>query len=204
MKRLGCVLVAVMVLGILWSTSEARVKPELEEGRATFNLSAGTQDYEYVNDLHIGALWFPSIAKKGHIGYYDISAFYPGGGDQSDLWNAGMWAGGYVEGRANPWQFYGSDGHASEPYDYDTLNEPPVLETESDLGLTFPYRRLTVHVNTAAKPYTISLDDTLDGDMGLDVTFEWHQCGVGGYDHWVLSMCSSNSPQPSRTSTGPG
>ena len=186
MKRLKWLFVATCLLVVMWGLPEARLKPRYLEAKEPPNLSEGMQDYEYLNDLSVGALWFPNIAQKGYVGYYDLSAYYPGGGDQSCVWNAGMWAGGYVGGGANAWNFYGSDGHGSDPYDYDTLGQPAIVETESDLGRTFPYRRLTVHVNTAAKPYTVVGSDTLDGDMGMDVTFEWRQWGVTGYDHWVF------------------
>lgn len=140
----------------------------------------------FFNDLHVGALWFPGVSNKGYIGYAVLSAYYPGGGDQSALWQAGMWAGGYVEGNPLPWRFLGSDGWDSDPAQYDTNDEQTVVETEDDLGYPFPYRRLTVHVNTAAKPNSPFDPPYTDGDMGLDVKFEYHQWGVPGYDHWVF------------------
>jgi len=186
MNRFKWLFAATCLLAVMWGVPEARLSPRYLEGGETPALSGTMQDYEYINDLSIGALWFPNIAEKGYIGYYDISAYYPGGGDQSSVWNAGMWAGGYVEGQSLAWWFQGDEGHHSDPYDYDTLDQPAVVETESDLGRTIPYRRLTVHVNTAAKPYSVVEGDTLDGDMGMDVTFEWRQWGVTGYDHWVF------------------
>jgi hypothetical protein len=176
---------------MLWQSPEAGIgdgrqkQPvRLADGRIAEGYAA-VED-SFFNDLHIGALWFPAISNKGYIGYYDVTAFYPGGGDQSDVWQAGLWSGGYVEGRPNAWMYKGDEGHHSDPEMYDTLDQQAVLETESDLGLPYPYRRLTVHVNTASKPYTVSGSDTLDGDMGMDVTYEWHQWGVAGYDHWVF------------------
>jgi hypothetical protein len=111
-----------------------------------------------------------------------LSGYYPGGGEQSLVWQAGMYAGGYITGAPNAWTFYGSDGHASDPYLYDTLDELAIFQTEEDLGLPFPYRRLTIHVNTADKV----IADDADGDLGLDVTQEWHFWGVEEYDDFAI------------------
>jgi hypothetical protein len=187
-----CVLAAILLLAFLLGMPDARINQSRQAGRATlidervdFGNAAFVPD-SFFNDLHIGALWFPAISNKGYIGFYDISAYYPGGGNQSSVWQSGVWAGGYVQGRDNAWIFYGSDGINSDMALYDDVDEQAVVETEDDLGLPYPYRRLTVHANTALKPYIISESDTLDGDTGLDVTWEWHQWGVTGYDHWVF------------------
>jgi hypothetical protein len=187
MRWFGCLFIAVFIVSGLWGMAEARTdctRPVM--GGRSAGLAEGMQDYEYLNDLSIGALWFPNIARKGFVGYYDISAYYPGGGDQSAVWNAGMWAGGYVEGQSLAWLFRGDRGHYSDTYQYDTLNEEALVETEADLDLSYPYRRLTVHVNTASKPYTVAGGDTVDGDMGMDLMYEWHQWGIRGYDNWVF------------------
>ncbi|UCF78539.1 MAG: hypothetical protein JSW03_10755, partial [Candidatus Eiseniibacteriota bacterium] len=83
-------------------------------------------------------------------------------------------------------RYMGSDGSDADPAQYDTRDEQAVVETEADVGYTFPYRRLTMHVNTATKPFLVSGADTVDGDMGMDVKYEWHQWGVADFDHWVF------------------
>lgn len=191
MKRVACVFVAICLLTVLLGMPDARINQAKQ--KKPVSLLGGRPDLEYTtavgdsffNDLHIGALWFPAISNKSYIGYYDITAYYPGGGNQSCVWNAGMWAGGYVEGRDHAWIFYGSDGPRSDPALYDDIAEQAIVESEEDYGIPYPYRRLTMHVNTALKPYIVGVD-TVDGDTGLDVTYEWHQWGVPGYDHWVF------------------
>jgi hypothetical protein len=183
---------AVCLLASFWGASEARVNPRYLNGGETPKLSETMQEYEYINDLSIGALWFPNIAKKGYIGYYDISGYYPGGGDQSLVWQAGMYSAGYVERAGggfydNAFQYLGSDGHSSDPYRYDTLGEAPIIETEADYDLPYPYRKITIHVNTNDKPVN---DTETDGDVGLDVTYEWHAWGVRGYDDFVIVHCT--------------
>jgi hypothetical protein len=199
MKGFKCLFIAACLLAVLWGVPGARNNPAspenpiaFKESRLLLGPTTSVPD-QFFHDLHIGALWFPSISNKGYVGYYDISAFYPGGGNQSNVWHSGMWAGGYVDDGDgfgnNAWRFHGSNASHSDPYRYDTLEEQAVVETETDLGYPYPYRRLTVHVNTAAKPLEPpSADpiDALDGDMGLDVTYEWHQWGVRGYDNWVF------------------
>jgi hypothetical protein len=192
MKRFECVLVAACFLAAFWGVPDAKINSLKKDEVMSFNdywggfAHASVANDSFFNDLHIGALWFPAISNKGYIGYWDISAFYPGGGDQSNLWQAGMWGAGYVEGRANAWRFLGSDGDESDPGKYDTRDEQAIVQTEADFGFPYPYRRLTVHVNSASKPYLVSEGDTVDGDTGLDVKYEWHQWGVPGYDHWVF------------------
>ncbi len=192
MKRVLCFIVAACLLAVWWGVTEARINPLKQDKLVSFtdqrqrlgNVAAVSDSF--FNDLHIGALWFPAISNKGYVGYWDLSAYYPGGGDQSTVWQAGMWAGGYVQGRDHAWRYLGSDGSDSDPAQYDTIDEQAIVETEADFGYPFPYRRLTIHVNTATKPYLISAGDTVDGDMGMDVTYEWHQWGVQGYDHWII------------------
>ena len=192
MKRITCLFVAACLLAVYWGSPEARINPLKRDKLLSFTdhrnipANAAAVNDSFFNDLHIGALWFPAISNKGYVGYWDISAFYPGGGDQSNVWQAGMWGGGYVQGRANAWRFLGSDGSDGDPPQYDTNDEQAIVERESDFGLPYPYRRLTVHVNSASKPYVVSEGDTVDGDTGLDVKYEWHQWGVAGYDHWVF------------------
>ena len=192
MKRVTCVFVAIFLQTVLLGMPDARINQSRQAGRATLideRVDLGNTAFvpdSFFNDLHIGALWFPAISNKCYIGYYDITAYYPGGGDQSCVWNAGMWAGGFVEGRDHVWVFYGSDGQHSDPCMYDALEEQAIVEAEEDYGYPYPYRKLTMHVNTALKPYIVSGIDTVDGDTGLDVTFEWHQWGVSGYDHWIF------------------
>jgi hypothetical protein len=189
MNKVICLLIAVCSFTAIWSMSMAKINPLEQKNLMSvsnakkMSMHATTVEDSFFNDLHIGSLWFPSISNKGYVGYWDVSAFYPGGGDQSNLWQAGMWAGGYVEGMSDPWRYLGSDGSDSDPVQYDTLDEQALLITEDDLGLPYPYRRLTVRVNTAAKPmHPLGTD----GDMGMDVTCEWHQWGVFGYDHWIF------------------
>lgn len=192
MKRLVWVSVAVFILAISWGVSEGRMNPSKKDALASFrnqqkNVTFATAFRDsFYNDLHIGALWVPSLSNKGYVGYSDISAYYPGGGNQSSLWQAGMWAGGYVEGRSLAWRYLGSDGDASDPATYDDLDEQAIVATENDLGHPFPYRRLMTHVNTALKPILLSGTDEVDGDMGMDVKYEWHQWGVQGFDNWVF------------------
>jgi hypothetical protein len=192
MKRVIYIFIVVSLLTTYWGVPDAKINPlkkdrliSLADDRNQIQRAPAFND-SFFTDLHIGALWFPAISNKGYVGYYDISAYYPGGGDQSNVWQAGMWAGGYVGGNPFAWRFLGSDGHHSDTFQYDTLDEQAVLETEADFGLPYPYRRLTVHVNTAAKDSTISGGNVVDADMGLDVKYEWHQWGVPGYDHWVF------------------
>lgn len=191
MKRFTCLILAACLLAVLWGEPDARINPLKKDKLVSFTderpvLGHAAFADSFFTDLHVGALWFPAISNKGYIGYYDITAYYPGGGDQSVVWQAGMWAGGYVEGEDDAWVFYGSDGHSSDPYQYDTLDEQAIVETEADFGYPFPYRRLTTHVNTASKPDLMSGSDIVDGDTGMDVTFEYHQWGVPGYDHWIF------------------
>lgn len=189
MKTALCLFMVACLLAVSWGGLDARINPLKRDKLITFEdrrhelRDAAQLGDEFFNDLHIGAMWFSSISNKGYIGYWDLSAYYPGGGDQSNVWQAGMWAGGYVEGWDNAWRFLGSDGSDSDPAQYDNLNEQAIVETEEDFGYPYPYRRLTVHVNTALKPV---LEDGIDGDMGMDVTYEWHQWGVDGYDDWVF------------------
>ena len=196
MKRITCLFVAACLLAVYWDAPEARINPLKKDKLVSFTdtrsalAQAAVRD-SFFNDLHIGALWFPSISNKGYIGYADLSAYYPGGGDQSNLWQGGMWAGGYVQKgdgsyRNSAWRCLGSDGDSGDPAQFDTRDEQAVVEREADFGLSYPYRRLTMHVNTAAKPFTVAEGDTVDGDMGLDVKYEWHQWGAAGYDHWVF------------------
>jgi hypothetical protein len=193
MKRVICVFVAICFLAVLWGMPDARINQTKQKKLVTFmderpdlGYTAAVND-SFFNDLHIGALWFPAISNKGYVGYYDISAYYPGGGDQSNVWQAGMWAGGYVQGRDNAWVYLGSDGTHSDPALYDSFDEQAIVETEDDYGLPYPYRKLTCHVNSELKPYLISgVADTVDGDIGMDVTYEYQQWGVPGYDHWVI------------------
>lgn len=192
MKGFTWLLVVAFIL-VIWSgVTEARINPSKINDSASFmNQRKSLTHVEAVNDsfftdLHIGALWFPSLSNKGYVGFSDISAYYPGGGNQSSLWNAGMWAGGYVQGRELAWRYLGSDGDGSDPAQYDALDEQTIVETEADLGYPFPYRRLTTHVNTALKSFLVSGADTVDGDMGMDVKYEWHQWGVRDFDNWVF------------------
>ncbi len=187
MKRVICLFIAVCLLTTLWGVPDAKINPLKQKKTFTFkdgpervSFATAAND-SFFNDLHVGALWFPAISNKGYVGYWDLSAYYPGGGDQSNVWQAGMWGGGYVEGNTTAWRYHGSDGSDSDPAQYDTLDEQAVVETEVDAGLPYPYRRLTVHVNSDLKP-----DTGVDGDMGLEVTYEWHQWGVEGYDNWVF------------------
>jgi hypothetical protein len=164
------------------------VEQDLAPGSSQISLSPAATS-KFFNDLNIGAVWFPSIRNKGYVGYADLSAYYPGGGDQSDLWQAGMWAAGYVKSgsgwQPKAWRYLGSDG-ATGDLQYDTVDEEAVVKKETDLALPYPYRSLTTHVNTALKPFNVSEGDTVDGDLGLDVKYEWHQWGVRGYDNWVF------------------
>lgn len=192
MKRVICLFVAVCLLAIVIGGAEARINPlkknkvvSLNDGPRRAEHAVAVND-SFFNDLHIGALWFPAVSNKGYVGYWDLSAYYPGGGDQSNVWQAGMWAGGYVQGRSDAWRYLGSDGSDSDPAQYDTFDEQALVETEADFGYPYPYRRLTVHVNSADKPFTVSAGDTVDGDMGMEVTYEWHQWGVVGYDSWIV------------------
>ena len=89
--------------------------------RIDFELTSTVPD-SFFHDLHNGALWFPSLSNKGYIGYTLISAYYPGGGNQFAVWHAGMWAGGYVQGRDNSWIFYGSDGPHCDMALYDAID----------------------------------------------------------------------------------
>jgi hypothetical protein len=189
MKRFICILIAAGILISCWGVPAARINPMKKDklisplqNRDKIQKSTAVDD-EFFHELYVGALWFPSISNKGYVGYSDLTAYYPGGGDQSNLWQAGMWAGGYVEGRPNAWRYLGSDGGDSDPAQYDTIDEQAILQTEADLGYAYPYRSLTIHVNTAAK---LTNPQGTDGDMGMDVTYEWHQWGVPGYDHWVF------------------
>ena len=191
MKRLILLFMAVFVLAACCGAAQARTNPQKTEAPPSPNQARGAAyaaavSDSFFTDLHIGALWFPSISNKGYIGYWDLSAYYPGGGNQSSLWQGGMWSGGYVQGRSNAWRFLGSDGSDADPAQYDTRDEQALVETEADFGYTFPYRRLTVHVNSDLKPFLESGTDTVDGDMGMDVKYEWHQWGVQGFDNWVI------------------
>jgi len=192
MKRIICLFLATCFLLVCWGAPDARINPLKKDKLVSFTdergrLGGAAQvEDEFFNVLNIGALWFPNISNKGYIGYDDISAYYPGGGDVSTVWQAGMWGGGYVEGNANAWVYIGADGSNSDPAQYDMLDEQAIVETEVDLALPYPYRRMTIHVNTAAKPDIMSGSDIVDGDTGMDVTYEWHQWGVSGYDNYVF------------------
>ncbi len=192
MKRLILLfIVAVFAVAACCGAAQARTSPQKQGAPPALYQTRGAGYAAAVNDsfftdLHIGALWFPNISNKGYIGYWDLSAYYPGGGNQSSLWQGGMWSGGYVQGRSNAWRYLGSDGSDADPAQYDTRDEQAVVETEADFGYTYPYRRFTVHVNTDLKPYLESGADTVDGDMGMDVKYEWHQWGVQGFDNWVI------------------
>ncbi|MFH1311933.1 MAG: T9SS type A sorting domain-containing protein [Candidatus Eisenbacteria bacterium] len=198
MRRFIWLLIAVCLLVGLSGVAAARINESEQnqpvavmDERLDLGDAAAVRD-SFFNDLHIGALWFPSISNKGYIGYYDLSAYYPGGADQSTVWQAGMWAGGYVwdEGEEEfyplPWHWLGSDASHCDPDLYDSLGLQAVVDTETDLGLPYPYRRLTIRVNTASKPLEVSERGIIDGDMGMTVTFQWHQWGVPDYDHWVF------------------
>ncbi len=192
MKKLTLLLIAGLILTVYWGVPEARINPlnspkavPPAERRGDLAFAPAAND-SFFTDLHIGALWFPSVSNKSYIGYWDLSAYYPGGSNVSALWQAGMWAGGYVEGREFAWRYLGSDGSDADPAAYDDLDEQMIVETEADYSYPFPYRRLTTHVNSALKPFTVSVGDTVDGDMGMDVLTEWHQWGVQGYDHWIF------------------
>lgn len=193
MKRWVCFTLAVCFIATLAGISEARVKArpiEMQQGQAK------VAD-EYFNDLgQPGAYWFPNISNKGYVGYYDISSYYPGGGDQSTVWQAGMWAGGYVADEELPWLYQGADGAHSDPASYDTIDKQAVVENEYDLDLPYPYRRLTIQVNTASKPVEESDRGRIDGDMGMTVTYEWHSWGVRGYDNWVILHCTIEFSKP--------
>lgn len=193
MKRWVCFTLAVCFVAALTGISEARVKARpIETQRGPAQVAD-----EYFNDLgQPGALWFPNISNKGYIGYYDISAYYPGGGDQSTVWQAGMWAGGYVADEELPWLWQGADGAHSDPASYDTLDVQAVVETEADFNYPYPYRRLTIKVNTASKEVEVSDRGRIDGDMGMTVTFEWHSWGVREYDNWVIVHCIIEFSQP--------
>lgn len=189
MKRWVCFMLAVCVITALAGISEARVKARPIEMQQS---PAQVVD-EYFNDLgQPGALWFPNISNKGYVGYYDISAYYPGGGDQSTVWQAGLWAGGFVwnedeeEYYELPWFWQGSDGANSDPAKFDTIDKQALVEDEYDFDFPYPYRRLTVEVNTGSKTLVTSERGIIDGDMGLTVTYEWHSWGVRGYDNWVF------------------
>jgi hypothetical protein len=192
MKRLILLfIVAAFAVAACCGAAQARTSPQKTEAPPALNRATGAEYAAAVNDsfftdLHIGALWFPNISNKGYIGYWDLSAYYPGGGNQSSLWQGGMWSGGYVQGRSNAWRYLGSDGSDADPAQYDTRDEQAVVETEADFGYEFPYRRFTVHVNSELKPFLESGADTVDGDMGMDVKYEWHQWGVQGFDDWVI------------------
>ena len=169
MKRVTCIFIAVCLLIVYWGAPEAKINP-LKSGKLItlghkndgIDRVPGQVADEFFNDLNIGALWFPAVSNKGYIGYSDLSAYYPGGGDQSNVWQAGMTAGGYVEGRPFAWRFLGSDGGDSDPAQYDTNADQAIVETEADFGYPFPYRRLTTHVNTANKPVLTSGSDEVD------------------------------------------
>jgi len=185
MKRFTCLILAACLLLVWWGAADARINPLKQEKLISFTddrpmIGRSAAADSLIRVFHMGALWFPAIGEVGYIAYNDVTAYYPGGSDQSLLWQAGMWAGGYVEGNSVPWTFYGCDGTHSDPGLYDTINEVGILETEDDLGLPYPYRRLKLHVNTANK------SELNDGDMGMDVTFTWHQWGVQGKDHWII------------------
>jgi hypothetical protein len=196
-RRLVWALTAACFFTLLIGSPEARVnhaerKPvTAADGRPHLGFSSPLED-TYLRDLHLGALWFPNISNRSYIGYYDISGYYPGGGYQSTVWNAGMSAGGFVwndlEGEFNPipWLWLGLDGHHADPYGYDNLGLDAVVETETDLGLPYSYRRVTIRVNTALKDTVRAPAGLIDGDTGMTVTFRWHQWGVSGYDHWVF------------------
>jgi hypothetical protein len=193
MKRWVCLLSVACVLALCWGAAEARINPAVHRDQPGLGLQAphpapAFAD-QFFNDLNIGAMWFPSVSNKGYIGYADLSAYYPGGGNQSDLWQAGMWAAGYVKSGAGyqpkAWRYLGSDGDTGD-LPYDLLDEQAVVKTERDLSLPYPYKSLTTHVNTASKPFSVSEGDTVDGDMGMDVKYEWHQWGVREFDNWVF------------------
>ncbi|MFZ1947244.1 MAG: hypothetical protein WAW06_06825 [bacterium] len=194
MKRWVCFLLAACLTALLVQASEARMN-QLRSGEAVFHESAQADQTVAIprkafNNLHAGALWFPSVYNKGYLGYSDISAYYPGGGDQSILWQAGMLAAGYVEKEgggfySNAFRYLGLDGRNSDPASYDTIDQEAVPQDESNFGYPFPYRRLTIHVNSANKPLDPP-DDPVDGDMGMEVTYQWHNWGARGYDNWVF------------------
>jgi hypothetical protein len=191
MKSLILLFIAAFVLTACCGAADARTNPQKGDASSKPAQTRGVSYAAAVNDsfftdLHIGTLWFPNISNKGYIGYWDLSAYYPGGGNQSSVWQGGMWAGGYVQGRSKAWRFLGSDGSDSDPAQFDTRDEQAVVQTEADFGYPFPYRRLTVHVNSELKPFLESGPDTVDGDMGMDVQYEWHQWGVRGFDDWVI------------------
>jgi len=193
MKRWICFALAVCFIATLAGVSQARVKARPIE----MQTGGSKVEDEYINYLgQPGAMWFPNISTKGYIGYYDISAYYPGGGDQSTVWQAGLWAGGYVWSDSLndyfdlPWLWQGQDGAHSDPATYDALDLEPILEDEYDFDYPYPYRRLTVEVNTGTKPLEIADRGVIDGDMGMTVTFEWHSWGVREYDNWVFLKCT--------------
>lgn len=201
MKRVACFCVAALLVAIVAGECAAKINPMKRAKLVSLSDTrhrAGALQVEdrFFNDLNVGALWMPAISNKGYIGYSDISAFYPGGGDQSIVWQAGMWAGGYVEGRDRAWRYLGSDGADGDPPQYDTIHEEAVVQTEADLALPYPYRRMTIHVNTAGKPILESEDAEVDGDIGAEVTYEWHQWGVPGYDHWVFCHVTVHFSKP--------
>jgi hypothetical protein len=92
MKGLISLITAICLTGAVWGTPEARINHTERNAPVTGTDDrpglghTAALDETFLNDLHIGALWFPSISSKGYIGYYDISGFYPGGGDQSAVW----------------------------------------------------------------------------------------------------------------------
>lgn len=196
-KKLAALMVAASLLALLTGAPEARGNPATRktitsaDGRSDLEFSSFVED-TYLRDLHLGALWFPNISNKSYIGYYDISGYYPGGGQQSTVWNAGMCAGGHVWVDADslfnplPWLWKGFDGHHADPATYDTLEVEAIVRTEEDLGKPYPYRQVVIRVNTADKPTDEGYAGLEDGDTGMTVTFTWHQWGVAGYDHWVL------------------
>ena len=145
MRRWFGFALAVCLLASLWGASEARINPryleEVEGDRTTGVIvgDAAQDDYEFLTDLNVGALWFPALGKKGYVGYSDITAYYPGGGDQSVVWQAGMWAAGYV---SIGWTFYdnafrymGNNGKYGDPGRYNTIEDTYLVETEDDFDL---------------------------------------------------------------------
>jgi hypothetical protein len=196
MKRWICFLLAACFVTALCGVVEARVKArslgDPDGGASPDKLGTFQISDKYFNVLNVGALWMPHISNKGYVGYYLVSAYYPGGGDQSSVWQAGMWAGGHSwneeEEEFYPlaWLYQGSDGRNCDGHKYDNLGLQAVVEDETDLDLPYPYKRFTVKVNTALKDTVLADRGVIDGDLGMTVTYEWHSWGVREYDNWAF------------------
>jgi len=159
--------------GLSHSSSSRTVQAVLEGGAAGGSAKESAS-LEWDTGFVLGDLWFPYVSNKGFFGLAISTAEYPGGSENSHLWQGGLWMGGDADltaeedvrmaiGTFDQLHFFG----------YDTLG---VGFTDISEGCM---RAVQTRFNTAFSPR----------DLGVTVEMTIRGWDQAGYDDFLIIDC---------------